>query len=215
MTKKRVVVTGLGLVTPVGNNVQDSWSAIKAGKSGVRAVDAFDAATEVIGGVVAQVQTAIETTNNLIDANNRFAALQNRLIVQNAELTKELEEQKKISEDTTRSFDERSEALEKVIEANEQLVENALLEAEVKVTVVAMFEPSFTEVPVRTNSPEAPIPPVLLVSWIVFENAAATIGSTKAIRPFIGTLALSNAKRMSIKSASVITWLVPPVAIDR
>lgn len=95
-----------------------------------KAVDAFDAATEVIGGVVAQVQTAIETTNNLIDANNRFAALQNRLIVQNAELTKELEEQKKISEDTTRSFDERSEALEKVIEANEQLVENALLEAE-------------------------------------------------------------------------------------
>jgi len=43
LTKKRVVVTGLGLVTPVGNNVQDSWSAIKAGKSGVRAVDAFDA----------------------------------------------------------------------------------------------------------------------------------------------------------------------------
>lgn len=95
-----------------------------------KAVDAFDAAVEVVSNVVDQVQTAIETTNNLIDANNTFAALQNKLLVQNAQLTKDLEEQKKISEDTTRSYDERSEALEKVIEANEQLVENALTEAE-------------------------------------------------------------------------------------
>jgi hypothetical protein len=94
-----------------------------------KAVDAFNAAVEVVSEVVAEVQVAIETTNNLIDANNRFAALQNRLLVQNAKLTKELEEQKKISEDTTRSYDERSEALENVIAANEQLVENALLEA--------------------------------------------------------------------------------------
>ncbi|ASV66237.1 beta-ketoacyl-ACP synthase II [Cytobacillus sp. FSL W7-1323] len=35
MEKKRVVVTGLGAVTPVGNNVEQSWSNIKAGKSGV------------------------------------------------------------------------------------------------------------------------------------------------------------------------------------
>lgn len=95
-----------------------------------KATDAFNAAVEVVSEVVAEVQVAIETTNNLIDANNRFAALQNRLLVQNAELTKELEEQKKISEDTTRSYDERSAALENVIEANEQLVENALKEAQ-------------------------------------------------------------------------------------
>jgi len=95
-----------------------------------KAVEAFNTAAEVVGNVVKQVQTAIETTNNLIDANNRFAALQNKLLVQNAQLTKDLEEQKKISEDTTRAYDERSEALEKVIEANEQLVENALIEAQ-------------------------------------------------------------------------------------
>jgi len=95
-----------------------------------KAVAAFDTAVEAVTKVVNEVQVAITTTNNLIDATNTFAALQNRLIVQNAELTKELEEQKKISEDTTRSYDERSEALEKVIEANEQLVENALLEAQ-------------------------------------------------------------------------------------
>ncbi len=94
-----------------------------------KAVVAFDAAVEAVTEVVNEVQVAIKTTNDLIDATNTFAALQNRLLVQNAELTKELEEQKKISEDTTRSYDERSEALEKVIEANEQLVANALLEA--------------------------------------------------------------------------------------
>lgn len=95
-----------------------------------KAVEAFNTAAEVVGNVVKQVQTAIKTTNNLIDANNRFAALQNKLLVQNAQLTKDLEEQKKISEDTTRAYDERSEALEKVIKANEQLVENALIEAQ-------------------------------------------------------------------------------------
>ena len=95
-----------------------------------KAVEAFNTAVEVVSEVVAEVQVAIETTNNLIDANNRFAALQNKLLVQNAELTKELEEQKKISEDTTRSYDERSAALENVIAANEKLVANALLEAQ-------------------------------------------------------------------------------------
>ncbi len=43
MNKRRVVVTGLGLVTPVGLNVADSWKAILAGKSGVTAIDHFDA----------------------------------------------------------------------------------------------------------------------------------------------------------------------------
>jgi 3-oxoacyl-[acyl-carrier-protein] synthase II len=40
---RRVVVTGIGLVSPVGNNVQDSWQNILAGKTGVRLVSRFDA----------------------------------------------------------------------------------------------------------------------------------------------------------------------------
>ena len=39
---RRVVVTGMGLVTPVGHNVQTSWDAITAGKSGIEAIDRFD-----------------------------------------------------------------------------------------------------------------------------------------------------------------------------
>ncbi|PXW97043.1 3-oxoacyl-[acyl-carrier-protein] synthase II [Sphaerotilus hippei] len=43
MTRRRIVVTGLGLVTPVGNNVADSWTNLVAGKSGIDHVTRFDA----------------------------------------------------------------------------------------------------------------------------------------------------------------------------
>jgi 3-oxoacyl-[acyl-carrier-protein] synthase II len=40
--RRRVVVTGIGLVTPVGNNTEDSWSALVAGKSGAARIQRFD-----------------------------------------------------------------------------------------------------------------------------------------------------------------------------
>lgn len=42
MNKKRVVVTGLGNVTPVGNTVQDFWNSLLEGRSGVRRIQCFD-----------------------------------------------------------------------------------------------------------------------------------------------------------------------------
>lgn len=42
MSRRRVVVTGLGLVTPVGNTVADSWRNIVAGVSGAATIDSFD-----------------------------------------------------------------------------------------------------------------------------------------------------------------------------
>jgi 3-oxoacyl-[acyl-carrier-protein] synthase II len=42
MSKRRVVITGLGVVTPVGLNVQESWQNILAGKSGVAPLTVFD-----------------------------------------------------------------------------------------------------------------------------------------------------------------------------
>ena len=41
--RKRVVVTGLGCISPVGNNVNDTWQALLAGKSGAAPITAFDA----------------------------------------------------------------------------------------------------------------------------------------------------------------------------
>jgi 3-oxoacyl-[acyl-carrier-protein] synthase II len=40
--ERRVVVTGLGLVTPVGNTVEESWSALVAGRSGAARIQRFD-----------------------------------------------------------------------------------------------------------------------------------------------------------------------------
>ncbi|MEO8203834.1 MAG: beta-ketoacyl-ACP synthase II [Betaproteobacteria bacterium] len=42
MTRRRVVVTGLGLVSPVGNTVQAAWENLVAGKSGITRVTRFD-----------------------------------------------------------------------------------------------------------------------------------------------------------------------------
>ncbi len=43
MTKRRVVITGLGLVTPVGNDVDSTWKALLSGKSGIAPITKFDA----------------------------------------------------------------------------------------------------------------------------------------------------------------------------
>ncbi len=40
--KRRVVVTGLGAVTPIGNNVEDFWKSIRAGKAGIGPLTKFD-----------------------------------------------------------------------------------------------------------------------------------------------------------------------------
>lgn len=42
MSKRRVVVTGLGLLSPVGNSVETAWEAIVQGKSGISLIEHFD-----------------------------------------------------------------------------------------------------------------------------------------------------------------------------
>ena len=43
MSRRRVVVTGLGCVSPVGNSVQESWSNVVAGQGGIDLIKSFDA----------------------------------------------------------------------------------------------------------------------------------------------------------------------------
>ena len=43
MSQRRVVITGLGQVSPVGNNVADAWQNLLAGVSGIGTITRFDA----------------------------------------------------------------------------------------------------------------------------------------------------------------------------
>lgn len=51
---ERVVITGLGVVSPLGNNVEPFWSNLSSGKSGISQIDSFDASgfkTKIAGTV--------------------------------------------------------------------------------------------------------------------------------------------------------------------
>ena len=43
MLGRRVVVTGLGMVSPLGNTVASTWEGILAGRSGIATIEHFDA----------------------------------------------------------------------------------------------------------------------------------------------------------------------------
>ena len=51
---RRVVITGLGAVTPLGNSVEETWAGIKAGKSGIGPITYYDTSVSAIkyGGQV-------------------------------------------------------------------------------------------------------------------------------------------------------------------
>lgn len=54
MKKRRVVVTGIGIVSPVGSELEKAWGNIREGKSGIRPIDNFDTsgfATRIAGTV--------------------------------------------------------------------------------------------------------------------------------------------------------------------
>jgi len=42
MNNRRVVITGMGVVTPIGNDIETFWSNLKNGVSGIRRIEAFD-----------------------------------------------------------------------------------------------------------------------------------------------------------------------------
>ncbi len=60
MRKRRVVVTGLGVISPLGNTYESTWQGILAGKSGIGPIDQFDvsAYTTRFGGAVRDLEIA-------------------------------------------------------------------------------------------------------------------------------------------------------------
>jgi 3-oxoacyl-[acyl-carrier-protein] synthase II len=63
MSRRRVVVTGLGCVSPVGNTVADSWANLLAGKSGIDLITKFDASNFSCGLRARSRDLNVETTS--------------------------------------------------------------------------------------------------------------------------------------------------------
>ena len=76
MSKRRVVVTGLGIVSPVGNDVAGAWDSILAGRSGIAAVERFDTANfpTHFGGEIRQLD--LEPYMSAKDARRMDAFMQ-------------------------------------------------------------------------------------------------------------------------------------------
>ena len=76
--RRRVAITGVGLVTPVGNDVASTWAALLAGRSGAGRIGSFDAsgfpvriAAEVKGLEEAAVRQALGADRKLLKLANR------------------------------------------------------------------------------------------------------------------------------------------------
>lgn len=71
---KRIVVTGMGTVTPVGNNVADFWSSLQAGRSGIDTITLFDASEypSRIAGEVKDIDFSNYVAAKEINRTDRF-----------------------------------------------------------------------------------------------------------------------------------------------
>src|SRR3569623_837971 len=87
MQKKRVVITGLGVVSPVGIGVEKFWKSLIEGKSGIRKVTHFDASafdSRVNGDVIDYDPLA---HFNSKDARNLSRFIQFAVVAANEALT--------------------------------------------------------------------------------------------------------------------------------
>ncbi|CAB4597094.1 unannotated protein [freshwater metagenome] len=82
MSRRRVVVTGLGATTPIGGDVASSWSALLAGTSGVRTLTeewAIDIPVSIAGRVLVDPSEVMERVEmRRLDRSEQFAMIASR-----------------------------------------------------------------------------------------------------------------------------------------
>ena len=115
-----------GNFSSAGKIAADAMGKVVLGVEDItdKVTEAADAVVEFATEVVVEVKKAVAVATKLVDQFRAIRDAQQELIVANANLNKELETQQKIAEDTTRTYEERKEALEKVGVAQVKLAEN-------------------------------------------------------------------------------------------
>ncbi len=91
----RVVVTGLGLVTPLGIDVATTWQAVLAGKSGVRALHeewAADISSQVAGAIDADLSAVLDkVAARRMDRSTQFAVIAAKQAVADANVLADID----------------------------------------------------------------------------------------------------------------------------
>jgi len=95
--KNRVVITGIGIVTPIGNGIQEFWKALLEGRSGVSNITLFDTSNSAvkIGGEVKNLDFASyipPVRSRKMSRTSKLAVVAAKMAIDNAalELTEEL-----------------------------------------------------------------------------------------------------------------------------
>ncbi len=91
MQPKRVVITGMGCVTPIGNNIKEFWASLLEGKSGIRKITYFDVSsyTSQIAGEVKNFDPSayIDAKNvRRLDKFAQYAIVSSYMAVEDADI---------------------------------------------------------------------------------------------------------------------------------
>ncbi|MEG0661854.1 MAG: beta-ketoacyl synthase N-terminal-like domain-containing protein, partial [Anaerovoracaceae bacterium] len=72
---KRVVITGMGAITPIGHTVEESWSALKAGVNGIDEITHFDITEQKckMGAQVKDFEFPDKRAAKRLDRSSQFA----------------------------------------------------------------------------------------------------------------------------------------------
>ena len=116
-----VAKVGLGIETATDK-------AIEFGNSAKNAFNAF----------VDEVNRAVDVATRLVDAQRALVKLNNELTIQNAKLNKELNEQQRISKDTTKSLEERLNALDQIDKIQIKQAENIRTQAAAQENIIRL-----------------------------------------------------------------------------
>ncbi len=111
-------------IADINNAQAESWDDIKDAVN-----DTVDAVVDGFNTIVEETKDALDIAQRYADAQFRTRDLIQKLTVDNAKLSATIDEQQKKIDDTTRSYDERKEALDRQSKASAQLAENIALQA--------------------------------------------------------------------------------------